>query len=53
MVAEASAFFALDKEVFVGLDPARGPWSPDHCHAGPVSGLIARSVEAIVGLRRC
>ena len=25
--------------------PARGPWSVDHCHAGPVAGLIARALE--------
>ncbi|WP_299988341.1 thioesterase family protein [uncultured Ruegeria sp.] len=35
--------------VFVGNDPARGPWSADHCHAGPVSGLIVRAAETEVG----
>ncbi|TMV07663.1 thioesterase family protein [Ruegeria sediminis] len=35
--------------VFVGNDPVRGPWSPDHCHAGPVTGLIARAAEREVG----
>ncbi len=35
--------------VFVGNDPARGPWSADHCHAGPVSGLIVRAAEAEIG----
>lgn len=34
---------------FVGNDPARGPWSTDHCHAGPVTGLIARAAEIEVG----
>jgi len=34
---------------FVGNDPARGPWSADHCHAGPVSGLIVRAAETEVG----
>jgi len=34
---------------FVGNDPARGPWSADHCHAGPVSGLIARAAEIEIG----
>lgn len=35
--------------VFVGNDPARGPWDPGHCHAGPVTGLIARAAEALAG----
>ena len=35
--------------MFVGNDPARGPWAADHCHAGPVSGLIARAAEALAG----
>lgn len=30
---------------FVAQDPARGPWHPEHCHAGPVTGLIARAAE--------
>ncbi|WP_164659718.1 thioesterase family protein [Tropicibacter sp. Alg240-R139] len=34
---------------FNGNDPARGPWSPDHCHAGPVSGLVVRAAEAAAG----
>ena len=44
------AFFDLDPDgVFVGNDPARGPWSADHCHAGPVAGLIVRAAEAETG----
>ncbi|MGR3762012.1 thioesterase family protein [Roseobacteraceae bacterium NS-SX3] len=35
--------------VFVGNDPARGPWSAEHCHAGPVTGLVARAAETEVG----
>ncbi|SMO93387.1 Thioesterase-like superfamily protein [Ruegeria faecimaris] len=35
--------------VFVGNDPARGPWSAEHCHAGPVSGLIVRAAESEIG----
>ncbi|SPJ28185.1 thioesterase family protein [Falsiruegeria mediterranea] len=34
---------------FHGNDPARGPWSPDHCHAGPVTGLVVRAAEAAAG----
>ena len=30
---------------FCANSPARGPWSVDHCHAGPVAGLIARAFE--------
>ena len=34
---------------FIGNDGARGPWSADHCHAGPVAGLITRAAEVEVG----
>jgi hypothetical protein len=34
-----------DIQWFVGNDAARGPWSEDACHAGPVTGIIARSLE--------
>ena len=30
---------------FFANSPARGPWSVEHCHAGPVAGLIAREFE--------
>ncbi|WP_037310816.1 thioesterase family protein [Ruegeria halocynthiae] len=44
------AFFHQSADgAFVGNDPARGPWSEDHCHAGPVSGLIVRAAETEVG----
>ena len=46
------AFFTLDKDVFVGQAPARGPWSAAHCHAGPVAGLMARAVEQAVGAEK-
>lgn len=26
---------------------SRGPWHPEHCHGGPVSAFLARSVETI------
>lgn len=35
--------------VFIANDPTRGPWSADHCHAGPVTGLVARAAEAEAG----
>ena len=46
------AFFDLDAGVYLARDAARGPWSPDHCHAGPVAGAIARSVEDAAGAPR-
>ncbi len=42
-------FHQREDGAFVGNDPARGPWSADHCHAGPVSGLIVRAAETEVG----
>ncbi|HEY5644124.1 MAG TPA: thioesterase family protein [Woeseiaceae bacterium] len=42
-------FFALHDDWFVGNDAARGPWSPDACHAGPVTGLLVRALEREVG----
>ncbi len=45
-----SAFLKLDDQhVYIGLEPTRGPWSVDHCHAGPPAGAIARSVEIVAG----
>ena len=50
MTEPLAAFFHQRADgVFVGNDPARGPWSPDHCHAGPVAGLVARAAEVEVG----
>lgn len=41
-----NAFFSVDAEGrFVGNDGARGPWSADACHAGPVTGLLVRALE--------
>ncbi len=34
-------------DTFVARAPSRGPWSADHCHAGPVAGLIARAAEQL------
>ena len=45
----AKAFFRVeDDHFYIGNDPARGPWSADACHAGPVTGAIARSFELCV-----
>ncbi|MCG7624707.1 thioesterase family protein [Epibacterium sp. Ofav1-8] len=42
-------FDRRDDGVFVGNDPARGPWAVDYCHAGPVAGLVARAAEVEIG----
>jgi hypothetical protein len=45
-----TAFLRLDDtHVYNGLEATRGPWSVDHCHAGPPAGAIARSVEIVAG----
>jgi len=44
-----TAFFTLRDDWFVGNDAARGPWSPDACHAGPVTGLLVRALEQEIG----
>lgn len=49
MNTNATPFFVRSGDVFVGQDPTRGPWSVDHCHAGPVTGMVARAVERAVG----
>ena len=41
-------FTRANDDLFVGNGPARGPWSADACHAGPVSGLLARAAENTV-----
>ena len=48
-VTEQAYFRQNNQGVYVGNDPARGPWSANHCHAGPVSGLIVRAAETEVG----
>ncbi len=45
----SESFFDLDGRVYLGRAPARGPWSPDHCHAGPVAGAIAHAIETAFG----
>ena len=41
------AFFRIERDVFIGNDAARGPWSPQACHAGPVTGAIAHAMEPL------
>lgn len=40
------ALFRPDGDRWVPTDFARGPWSPDALHGGPVAALIGRAVEA-------
>ena len=44
----ATAFFHRDGDWLVGNDGARGPWSEESCHAGPVTGALAGAAEALV-----
>ncbi len=46
------AFFRRDGQWFIGTDAARGPWSADACHAGPVTGVIARACEQAAPLKQ-
>lgn len=45
-MTETPFFEQPEDNLFVARDPARGPWSKDAVHAGPVSGLVARALEA-------
>lgn len=48
-MATSKAFFhSPDGKTFIGNDAARGPWAADACHAGPVTGIIARAFEQLV-----
>ena len=40
-----SALFVAEGAALVPTDRARGPWSPDALHGGPVAALVARSAE--------
>jgi acyl-CoA thioesterase len=41
----ASAYVALDNGSYAASGLTRGPWHPDHQHAGPPIALVARSIE--------
>jgi hypothetical protein len=42
------AFFAPAGDRFAATEHSRGPWSPEHLHGGPPSGLLARAIERVV-----
>lgn len=41
----ASAYLALDNGAYRATDLTRGPWHPNHQHAGPPIALVAREIE--------
>lgn len=41
----ASAFVPLEHGAYQATDLTRGPWHPDHQHAGPPIALVAREIE--------
>ena len=40
-----AAYTTIDGEVFRASVLTRGPWHPDHQHAGPPSALVCRAIE--------
>jgi len=45
-MSNPDAFFLPDgNDRFFATEHGRGPWSPDHQHAGPPSALLARAIE--------
>ena len=45
----ADSFFEPgEQDWFKPTDHTRGPWHPEHCHAGPPTGLLARAAEGLV-----
>lgn len=48
-----NAFFKTDDNLwFKPTEYTRGPWDINACHAGPPTGLLARSVEQIIPNKR-
>lgn len=41
----SQAFFVPEDGYFVPTELTRGPWDPDHQHAGPAAALLGRAVE--------
>ena len=42
------SFYVADGDAFRSTELTRGPWSPDHQHAGPPAALLARALERAV-----
>jgi hypothetical protein len=47
--ADAASLFVTDGLRLVPTPVARGPWSPDALHGGPVAALVARAAESFAG----
>ena len=45
-----SALYTPDGDSFVATELTRGPWNPDHQHAGPPAALLARAIESASGI---
>jgi Thioesterase-like superfamily len=45
------AFFFPDGESYAATELTRGPWSPEHQHAGPPAALLARAIERLPAAR--
>lgn len=42
-----AAFFAQGDDEYLATELTRGPWDPEHQHAGPPSALACRAIEAV------
>lgn len=49
MATDLTSLFVPDGDRLVPTELARGPWSPNSLHGGPVAAAVARSVEQITG----
>jgi hypothetical protein len=43
----ACAYTSSDGQLFRASDLTRGPWHPEHQHAGPPSALVCRAIEQL------
>ncbi len=41
----SGAFFIREGDHWLATEHGRGPWSPEHLHAGPPSALLARAIQ--------
>lgn len=44
-MSAAAAYVALGDDRFLATELTRGPWDPQHQHAGPPSALVCRAIE--------
>jgi hypothetical protein len=56
MSGSPASFFTIEHDAagewIVPTDLCRGPWDPDACHAGPPTGMLARTAERLVPEQR-